>query len=191
MVSDPLSFFSIIWPDRFDEEGRPICRVCNNPVTPPKKYYCSDRCYELAVNALYWGHARYLVWERSGGRCEFPGCGKKLPLNYGGGEVHHIIPVRDLYWFVWDELKKDPDFEKLSEEEQQRARLRAYAFLHNHPDNLLFLCHEHHKMVHAAERRRAFGVKDRWDRYEVGEGWRAFWMSSSQTSLKAFLKGGI
>jgi len=187
-MGNPLSLFSYIWPDKYDENGNPLCRVCNRPVTPPKRYYCSDECSRLAVEALNWEHARYLVWERAGGKCEFPGCDKILPLHYGGGEVHHKIPVRKLYWFVCDELEKDPDFEKLSKEEQKRARFMVYAFLHNHPSNLILLCKEHHNMVHSAERRRAFGVKDKWDCYVVGGEWRDFWFSSSQTSLLAFIE---
>ena len=185
-MSKPISFFSEIWPNRYDEEGNPICRVCNRPVRKPKKFYCSDECSNLATEALSWDYARYLVWKRAGGKCEFPGCGRELPLYGGEGQVHHKIPVRKLGEFVWRELNRDPDFKKLSEEEQNRASCRAYAFMYNHPSNLILLCREHHNLVHSAERRRAYGFKPRWDKYEVSEAWRAFWRLNSQRTLVDF-----
>jgi len=182
--SNPLSFFEDVWPDRFDSEGHPICRVCNRPVQPPRKVYCSHECYRLAIDALDWRYARRLALERAGHRCEFPGCGK----TSSDLEVHHIIPVWRLSSFVWGELNRDPDFRKLPKEEQNKAHIRVYAFLHNHPSNLMVLCRHHHNMVHAAERRHAF-LRRRWDRYEVGEEWRAFWRMSGQSSLMVFLRG--
>jgi len=177
-ITNPLSFFSDVWPNRYDKDGNPICRVCNKPVQPPKKFYCSDRCAQLAIDALNWGYARDIVFERARGICEFPGCDKPAE------EIHHKIPVKYLAKFVWNELNRDPDFRKLSHEEKIRADARAYVFLHNHPSNLIALCHEHHVLIHRADRR----YRKPWDSYEVGDGWRYFWKHSGQTSIMDFIR---
>lgn len=76
------------------------CRVCGDPVTGRRSYYCSSECADHWLYNIYlpcyWGYWRKRALERDGYACTECGAththsdwGRLLPL-----EVHHIEPVK-------------------------------------------------------------------------------------------------
>lgn len=52
-----------------DAEGRPLCRWCHQPVTPPRRTFCSDTCVQEYRIRSDPGYARHCVWNRDHGMC--------------------------------------------------------------------------------------------------------------------------
>ncbi|MEK6959655.1 MAG: HNH endonuclease signature motif containing protein [Nanoarchaeota archaeon] len=76
-------------PDRFDLDGRKVCRNCENLVPDGRRHYCSDSCgYSFFVDH-HWPTVRKEVLRRDGRRCSI--CEKRYP--YSQLDVDHIISL--------------------------------------------------------------------------------------------------
>lgn len=75
-----------LYPYIKDAAGKPLCRFCKGPITPPRYTFCSDDCvheYKIRVDREY---ARRLVLKRDKGVCQ---CCRLNTL-----ELHHRVHKR-------------------------------------------------------------------------------------------------
>ena len=77
-------------PDRFDLEGRKLCRNCDNRVAPHRKHYCSEKCMKEFNRNHTWRFVRKDVLRRDNYVCGI--CRKRFRKHQL--EVDHIIPVQ-------------------------------------------------------------------------------------------------
>ena len=94
---------------RKDAEGRALCRWCDQPVVPPRKSWCSQKCVDEWRERGDWNHIRKKIIERDK-VCQM--CGdRRLQKSYdvperfdrpaytalerGTWEVDHIVAVED------------------------------------------------------------------------------------------------
>lgn len=154
----PSTLFHDVWPThrRNQETGTRLCRVCNQDIVPPKHYYCSDRCAELAQAAVSWDYARRLTLRRDQGVCQFPGCGRAITWRARStantAEIHHILPVKKIWRLCWDLVYEWGYTE--GNQERSTAFARLYTILHNDVNNLISYCPECHKTVHRSLSRK-------------------------------------
>jgi len=169
MAPLPISLFTLVFPTQADPDnpGHYLCRFCGKPTIHTRRiYYCCDNCYYACQDALSWEKARYATWMRDKKKCVR--CGIDLKLHGDeGAEIHHVIPVRDLWRLAWD-IAMEPPFEELHwkrsywdpEDKTQleatareRVFARIYAILYLDVNNLQTLCIKCHDMVHSADYR--------------------------------------
>ena len=168
MAPLPISLFTRVFPTQadLDNPGHYLCRFCGKPTTMTRRrYYCSDKCYDFCQEALSWELARRLTWERDGKKCVL--CDDPLRLHgEDGAEIHHIIPVRELWRLAWDVAMEppfeelhwrksywDPDKTRLEAVARERAFALVYALLYLDINNLQTLCIKCHNIVHSADYR--------------------------------------
>ena len=176
--AQPSSLFSEIFPTQKDPDnpGHYLCRFCGKPTTETRRqYYCSDECYNLCQRAVSWVSTRRVVWTRDEKKCTL--CGDPVKLYdsqwYSEGEgtiaeIHHMLPVRDLWRLAWDVIKGIPleelhwrkscwDHFEDEKQMEQTAMLRAFAIVYTilylDINNLKTLCTKCHDVVHSADYR--------------------------------------
>jgi len=69
---------------------RGVCYNCGKPVKGKRKY-CSQECAEAFYQKHLWELISKRIWERDHSTCRW--CGRKL--EYGEGNVHHIVPISE------------------------------------------------------------------------------------------------
>ncbi len=101
-----------------DENGKPLCRWCKKPVTPPRRSWCSDECVREYLIRSSGDSLRRAVFKRDKGMCA--GCGadtekiRRLvsfaiesfegrdadPYGYGwgGGDIWRIFTAIGFNW---------------------------------------------------------------------------------------------
>ena len=150
----PTSMFNRIFPDRIDPDNpkRYLCRFCGKPSVKPKHYYCSDDCYWNCQRAVAWWFARDGTFKRDNGLCV--DCGVKLDYNKKW-DCHHIIPVVDLHDLAYQVVRRNPDWDQVSEIDKRRGFAVMYTLLVHDINNLVTLCPACHKKRHAAKPKHA------------------------------------
>lgn len=177
----PQTLFSSLWPDREDPDRKwkYLCRFCGKPAVPPKQYYCSDHCRDMCQLSVNWLAARRAAYDKDGGKCVY--CGIQLKLYIGDNrpgrhtaECHHKFPVAEIYKLTWD-LMSEWGLDMRKEAGNSKIFATVYTLLYLDVNNLLTYCPEHHKMIHAADR-RATNIYDYGAPYEVARTyWAKFW----------------
>ncbi len=76
--------------DRFDAEGRKLCRNCERPVAAHRRHYCSKECLDEFNRNNSWYWVRKAVLRRDRFRCSI--CGQRFRKALL--DVDHIIPVQ-------------------------------------------------------------------------------------------------
>lgn len=158
----PTSLFNEIFPDRKDPQnpGHYLCRFCGKPTIDTRRYfYCGDACYNLCQKAVSWLQVRRLVWERDKGKCVR--CGNPVKLydgwhKEGKGDgvaaCHHVVYVSELWRVAYDAVFND-DWSEIDKETKSHWYAVFYTILYLDMNNLITLCTDCHKMIHAADLR--------------------------------------
>ncbi|MFP4512470.1 MAG: HNH endonuclease signature motif containing protein [Acidimicrobiales bacterium] len=89
--------------------------------------------------ADYTDKTARIVWSRSGGRCAFSGCGRRLILEVDGAS--DVSLVGQMAHIVGKSRQGPRGHAAMSDEDRRR------------PDNFLLLCPEHHKLIDDHPRR--------------------------------------
>jgi len=146
----PSAMFGLVFPDRRDPDnpGRYLCRFCGKPSVKPKVYYCSDDCYWGCQRAVGWWYARRGVFDRDEGKCVT--CGKQLNFD-ATWDCHHVIPVAELHTIAYRAVRRNPDWDQVSEEDKRHGFAVIYTLLVHDINNLVSLCSACHKLMHAAK----------------------------------------
>ena len=157
---EPHTLFYALFPEREDPDnpGQYLCRFCGKPTTETRRrYYCSDHCYWMCQKMCSWPWARREVWERDGKKCRV--CGADLSgynntntdRSHELGEVHHIIPVAELFTLANTVVKEWGYDWEIDKTAYMRVRARVYTALFLDFNNLITLCFDCHNKVHAGE----------------------------------------
>ena len=157
-MSQPISFFTTIYPDRRDpnREGvHYLCRFCGKSTEHTRKqFYCSDECYWLCQKSLAWWEARRLVYERDEGKCVK--CGMFLGLDAARNRdsdkpvcnIHHVFPVKEIILLTYDVINEWKEKGWLLDKDRNRGWCIIYALLYLDINNLITLCPTCHKKIH-------------------------------------------
>jgi len=76
--------------NRFDKEGRLLCRNCDNPVAEGRRHYCSEVCMDEFNRNNSWFWVRKDVLKRDRYTCQI--CRKRMRKKFL--DIDHIMPVR-------------------------------------------------------------------------------------------------
>ena len=150
------------------------CRACGGLIPPGrKKYYCSDKCRNLVYSNFGWEATRRAVWVRDQGKCKicnsyvqrydsahdefllkrkyswFKGYPKDtVTKSY---DCHHIIPIDYLYPFIFELVREwFPNWETHEYRWQRKFNI-TWIIVYTDINNLITLCEDCHKKVHATE----------------------------------------
>ena len=157
-MTQPISFFTTIYPDRRDltREGyHYLCRFCGKSTEHTRKrYYCSDECYWLCQKSLAWWEARRLTYERDKGKCVE--CGIDVGLDASRNRdsdnpvcnIHHVFPVKEIINLTRNVVNKWVEMGWLEKEQQNRVWCIIYAIMYLDINNLITLCPTCHKKKH-------------------------------------------
>jgi len=77
-------------PERFDIDGRLLCRNCEEPVAKHRRHYCSEACMDEFNRNNSWFWVRKDVLRRDRYTCRI--CKTRMRKKFL--DVDHIIPVQ-------------------------------------------------------------------------------------------------
>ena len=177
----PTSLFARIFPDRRDPDNPRhfLCRFCGKPTIHTRRsFWCSDKCHDLCQKAVSWLQVRRETWKRDGGKCVR--CGnpvrlydgwRKVGEGKGAAECHHVKAVSWLWGVAWDAVFND-DWADIEADTKSHWFAVFYTILYLDINNLITLCYDCHKMVHAADLRN-----QKWENpFKVARTkWGGFW----------------
>ena len=80
-------------------------------------------------------------------------------MGYNSAHVHHIFPVADIYSLCWELLREWGLYDYDRDDEENREKMNhafavIYTLMFLDLNNLTTLCTEHHKLIHAADKRK-------------------------------------
>ena len=156
-----------------------LCRFCGKPTIDTRRsFWCSDDCHDLCQKAVSWLSARREVWKRDGGKCVR--CGDPVKLYDGWRKVgegksvvacHHVKYASGLWGVAFDAVYND-EWKEVDDETKSHWFAVFYTILYLDLNNLITLCTDCHKMIHAADLRNQ---KDENPFKVARTHWNGFW----------------